>query len=266
MMGRSKITVIGAGRVGSAIAKALFNSNYTIQSIISSSIEDAKSLASATNAIYSNQYSISDDTDIVIIAVPDSNISSVADQLDIRGETVVVHTAGSVGFDIFPEMATYGKGVLYPLQTFTKSREFDLTNIPIFIEGDSDQALSAIREVANSLSERVMVVGLEKRRRMHLAAVFVSNFVNYLLSTGYELASEAELDFHLLEPLVKETIDKAFEIGPLISQTGPAVRNDSCTIEKHRDLLSYHPELRKIYNLLTDSIINKYSSENNDQF
>lgn len=265
-MGRSKITVIGAGRVGSAIAKALFNSNYTIQSIISLSKEDAKNLASATNADHSNLYRISEDTDIIIIAVPDSNISSVADQLDISGDTIVVHTAGSVGFDIFPENATYGKGVLYPLQTFTKSREFDFRDIPIFIEGDNDKTLSIIREVAESLSERVMVVGLEKRRRMHLAAVFVSNFVNYLLSTGYELASKAELDFHLLEPLVQETIDKAFEIGPLISQTGPAVRNDSGTIEKHRDLLSYHPELIKIYDLLTDSIINKYSSDKNDKF
>jgi predicted short-subunit dehydrogenase-like oxidoreductase (DUF2520 family) len=90
---------------------------------------------------------------------------------------------------------------------------------------------------------------------LHLAAVFVNNFTNHMLRTGKEIASMAGFSFEVLEPLVNETISKALDIGPENSQTGPAVRNDLNTIEKHLDLLSFSPEMQDMYREITRSII-----------
>ena len=68
----------------------------------------------------------------------------------------------------------------------------------------------------------------------------------------------AEVPFDLLKPLILETVNKAIELGPENSQTGPAVRNDLYTIEKHLELLSFSPELKLIYESITKSIISYY--------
>ena len=83
---------------------------------------------------------------------------------------------------------------------------------------------------------------------LHLAAVFVNNFTNHMLVQGREIALKAGFSFEILSPLIQETIAKALELGPENSQTGPAVRNDKNTIEKHLELLSFSPELPRIYN------------------
>jgi predicted short-subunit dehydrogenase-like oxidoreductase (DUF2520 family) len=109
--------------------------------------------------------------------------------------------------------------------------------------------------LGNSIGCQVLLIDAEHRRMIHLAAVFVSNFTNHMLTVGKELASKAGVPFELLVPLINETISKSVAVGPERSQTGPAIRNDQNTIEKHLELLSFSPELQKIYGDLTRSII-----------
>lgn len=254
-----KVSLIGAGKVGTAFARALTNRGFTLLRIISRTQESASRLARETGAEYGTDYNIHDETELVIIAVPDRELPSVAEKIVAGTNTLIVHTAGSFGLEVFPPSHNYKCGVLYPLQTFSTGRNISLLDVPLFIEGETVTTLEMLRGLALNLSEKVIVLDVESRKVLHLAAVFASNFVNFMLTCAEEVAGETGLDFILFEPLVRETFIKAFENGPSGSQTGPAVRNDINTIEKHRDLLSFNPLFREIYTILTDSIINKYT-------
>jgi predicted short-subunit dehydrogenase-like oxidoreductase (DUF2520 family) len=169
----------------------------------------------------------------------------------------VAHTAGSFGLDIFPAHLR-STGVFYPLQTFTRGRETQISNIPFLLEASDDYTGRLLQGLVSVLGASAAFMGSERRRMLHLAAVFVCNFTNFMLVSGKDITSEAGISFSILEPLIRETVNKALDAGPEKSQTGPAVRNDLITIEKHLKLLSFSPELQAIYSELTDRITEYY--------
>ena len=252
-----EVSVVGAGKVGTAFACALAKRGYTIGSVISSSVKGAEKLASRFGAVVSDRYDIPATSGLVIIAVPDSRIVKVAGDITAADDTLVLHTAGSFGLEVFPAGRNYRCGVLYPLQTFSEGRTVDLDQVPLLVEGDSPGTEKDILGLAKTLSEKTSVIDTGKRRSIHLAAVYACNFVNYMLGVAEEISGRSEIEFSLFEPLVKETINKAFELGPSNSQTGPAVRNDTITIKKQTDLLSYSPQLKELYEMVTGLIIEK---------
>jgi predicted short-subunit dehydrogenase-like oxidoreductase (DUF2520 family) len=144
------------------------------------------------------------------------------------------------------------------LQTFTIARKIVFKDLPFFLESSDKQSSAILNELAETIGGKVHFTDTEHRRMLHLAAVFVSNFSNHLLTVGKEVVSKAGFTIDVLEPLIKETIAKAMDIGPENSQTGPAVRDDQNTIEKHLELLSFSPEFRRIYSEMTRSIIEYY--------
>ena len=107
------------------------------------------------------------------------------------------------------------------------------------------------------MSDVVVDCNDDDRKLIHLSAVYVCNFVNVMLQIGDKLLENKGLDVSLFESLVKETVDKAFALGPKNALTGPAKRGDVETIERHKKLLENNHEERKIYELLTNYIINK---------
>jgi predicted short-subunit dehydrogenase-like oxidoreductase (DUF2520 family) len=115
--------------------------------------------------------------------------------------------------------------------------------------------------MAESLGGVVHFVDSEHRRMIHLAAVFICNFTNYMLTRGEEVAIKAGYSLELFKPLLAETIAKALEVGPKNSQTGPASRSDIIIVEKHLDLLSFSPELQQLYKEVTQSIISYYKDK-----
>ena len=94
------------------------------------------------------------------------------------------------------------------------------------------------------------------RLGFHLAAVFCNNFVNHLYALAERFCRTEEIDFNLLLPLIKETALRVNDLSPSVAQTGPAIRQDTDTIEKHLTLLKNYPQLTRIYTLLTESIFN----------
>jgi len=253
-----KIVIIGAGKVGSALGRALHTQGNTILKIVSRSGEKAAALASELECEYGNELLMPMDSEMVILAVNDDALYDVLGKLKAPPDTVIAHTAGSVDLGVFgSEISNHG--VFYPLQTFTHGRKYDFTSIPLFIEANNDYSEKRLKSLALSLSKKVFCLDSDKRKYIHLAAVFSCNFVNHLYGAGEEITACAGMDFKVLLPLLKETMDKASEMGPEKSQTGPAVRNDKITIEKHLELLSFSPDLQKIYRVITDSIIKKYT-------
>jgi predicted short-subunit dehydrogenase-like oxidoreductase (DUF2520 family) len=259
-MYKKRISFAGAGRVGGAICMEFYRAGYPIDLIVSESEESSMLLAKRCKASWSKKLVFPDSTDVIIVAVPDHKIKSVLNTLKCKPESLLAHTAGSFGFEVFPE-GREASGIFYPLQTFTKGRDVNFREVPLLIEATDRKSSETLEELAKSICDKVYFTDTENRRILHLAAVFVSNFTNHLLTLGKEVSLKTGYEFDILEPLIVETISKALAIGPEKSQTGPAIRNDRNTMEKQFDLLSFSPELQAIYREFTASIINYYKDK-----
>ena len=152
------------------------------------------------------------------------------------------------------------KGVFYPLQTFSKNSLVAFKEIPICIEASVTSDLKILKELGESLSEKVIEINSEERSKLHLAAVFVNNFTNYLYRISNEILAESKLPFDLLKPLIAETARKIETLSPKDVQTGPAKRNDLKTIEKHLYLLKDSP-YKQLYQQLTEAIQSSYGKK-----
>jgi predicted short-subunit dehydrogenase-like oxidoreductase (DUF2520 family) len=254
-MFHGNISFAGAGNVSAALCKKIFESGIKVDLIVSVSEKNGRTLAESCGASWSPILEFPLSTDIIIVAVPDHKLKNVLENIRCRPDTLVAHTAGSMGLDLFPEYLLK-KGVFYPLQTFSRERKIDFTDLPILLESADIQSSALLEELAASIGGKTFFVKTEQRIMLHLAAVFICNFTNHMLTGGKQVAEKAGIPFEIFYPLLRETVSKAIELGPENSQTGPAVRNDQNTIEKHLELLSFSPELSKIYKEITMAIIN----------
>lgn len=250
--------IIGAGNVATHLAAALQTAGVTIKAVWSRNIANATTLAKALSDTTTATNTLADiptDAAIYIIAVSDDAIADIAAQLPpVNG--IVAHTSGTIPANALQSAQGNGYGSFYPLQTFSKSRPIQLTDVPFFIEGDTPQTTARLHTLAAKISTRVIDANSQIRGQLHLAAVFASNFANVLWGVADDVLSKANLSLDILNPLLVETLAKAIEIGPDNAQTGPAKRNDQVTIGKHLDKIS-DPDLKEIYTRLTNLIIKR---------
>jgi predicted short-subunit dehydrogenase-like oxidoreductase (DUF2520 family) len=108
--------------------------------------------------------------------------------------------------------------------------------------------------LGKSLGCKMVVMDSEQRRYLHLAAVFTNNFTNHMLFQAKAILDAEGIDFNLLKPLAKETIEKAFFMMPELAQTGPARRGDYKTMKEHLAQIEANPELAAMYQTLSKSI------------
>lgn len=248
-----KIALIGSGNVATHLAQALKTAGLDLTQIWSRRLENAEQLAKKTGARWiSSLEELDNDIELVIVAVKDDAVASIVDQLAAFNGTVV-HTSGAVSMEVFQSKVAH-YGVLYPLQTFSLKKEVDFSTIPICIEASDAKTLLSIRQLAEQLSKNVTEVDSARRSILHLAAVFACNFPNHLYALAADLLRQYELDFDLIRPLILETAVKVQQALPAEVQTGPAVRNDELTLQRHEALLANDPHLVDIYKLLSDSI------------
>src|SRR5690554_3377844 len=248
-----KISLIGSGNLAHHLIQA-FESN--------SEIELVQVFARRKESVQSNipkEKIISDykqlkQADLYIISVSDDAIVEVSEKFPFS-DRLVVHTSGTKPIDILS--GNNRKGVFYPLQTFSKSKVVNFKEIPICLETENPEDLKLLHKVGNLISDKVFEIDSEKRKALHVAAVFVSNFVNYLYYIGEEICQENDIPFELLRPLIVEVADKINYLNPKEAQTGPAKRDDLQTINAHLEFLKDNQEKREIYKLLSNSIINR---------
>lgn len=246
-----RVVIIGSGNVAQHLAKAITKSGHAaLVQVYARHPEKLGHLLPDDKAV--SEFSAIIDADIYIISVTDDAIAVVSSQLTFEGR-LVVHTSGSVALEQLDSKNR--RGVFYPLQTFSKSKEVDFKKIPLCLESEHVKDYVVLEALANALSETVYKIDSEQRRALHVAAVFVSNFSNHLYALGSEICKENNIPFSILNPLIAETADKVNTISPIQAQTGPAVRHDKKTIEKHLDFLK-NENRKNIYTLLTNSIQN----------
>lgn len=246
--------VIGSGNVAEAMALAISRcKDLKLRQVCARNATAARILAKRCGCAYAPLGGKILPADLYILAVSDPAVPQLSATLKLKGG-VVAHTAGSLPMgEISPHNPN--RAVIYPLQTFSRGRRITFSKVPLLIEGANAASLECVREVALALSEDVREVNSAHRARIHLAAVFASNFANHMYALGEELIREAGGDFDLLRPLIKETALKAASSdSPAKVQTGPAVRNDYKAKTRHAEMLAKHAEIKNIYISISNSI------------
>ncbi len=250
-----KVSIIGSGNVAQHLIVALQNSviNGTEMELIQVFARQKTTLFHLLdfNKI-TDDWSTLAEADLYIITVSDDAIATVSEQIPYKNK-LVVHTSGGISLEAIA--SNNRKGVFYPLQTFSKNKAVDFKIIPICIESQNASDYQLLQKVAQSISDSVFAINSEQRKALHLAAVFVNNFTNYLYKIGNDICIENNVPFEILKPLIQETAEKIKQLSPNEAQTGPAIRNDIETINAHLSILSDENQ-KNIYKILTQSIQN----------
>ena len=249
------IAIIGTGNVAYTYSKVLKNNGINLKYVFARNKDRISEIENLFGVEAISDYEKLQTCDLIIIAVKDDAIGAVAEKLhNYKG--VLVHTSGTQNSTILQSVENHG--IIYPLQTLTKDYDVDFKSVPVLINASSSDVKDKLRCIAKKMSDVVIECSDEDRRYIHMNAVYVSNFVNVMLQIGEKLLKKKSLDISILEPLVRETVNKAFSMGAEKALTGPARRGDKETINKHLDLLKNTEEETEIYKLLTNYIINKY--------
>lgn len=253
-----KAVIIGAGNVGTHMAIALKQQGVHIQQIVSRTMKSAVELASKMECAFTTDISeIYTQADIYFVCVSDRAIQQVIRQLKV-GDKLVIHASGSIGIDVFYDYVQ-NYGVVYPMQTFSKFKDINYKEIPFFIEANSSENEAVLYNFLKKISPHVSVVNSQQRCIIHLCAVFACNFTNHMCTISEKLLKEQKIKFDVFKPLLRETFDKITKYSPFVSQTGPAMRNDTQVINKHLDVLSEFPEIQEIYRVISQNIISTHS-------
>lgn len=226
------VLIVGKGNVATHLYNAFFNVDVI-----------------SVNQISSRKLDSIPKADVTIIAVSDDAIEEVSSKID---NDFVVHTSGSVALHDLKNK--HRKGVFYMLQSFSKDKKVDFSNVPFCLEATNDEDYKLLEKLAKSIGKNTYKIDSTQRKTLHVAAVFVNNFTNHLYKIGYDICQEHNVPFEVLQPLIEETSEKIKSLSPEKAQTGPAIRNDKKTIKNHLNLLD--KKQQKIYKILTKSIQN----------
>ncbi len=263
-----KIIVIGTGNLGYHLCKAIENQIVDGDSAFAkadiNNVKNSLKLVgyynTSTREILEFKAPLLDSlqdlpkADLIIIATPDDSIKNVS--ASIITDAIVVHTSGSVAMEAISSHKNHG--VFYIPQSFSISRTMDFKELPICIEFNNTMAQEVLEDVGNTLSQKLTHLNSQQRGKLHIAAVYMNNFVNHCYTKAGEILKDSQIDAELLYPLMNETLAKAQDLSPLEAQTGPARRKDDQTIERHLDTLKATD--REMYEAITQSIKNTYGN------
>lgn len=244
-----KVIVIGNGNVAQHFIKVFLQTKEV--SLVQAFARKTESLLHLLpKEQITNDYKAILDADVYLISVTDNAISEVSSQLTFTNK-LVVHTSGTSNINVLNTKNR--KGVFYPLQTFSKDKAVDFSSIPICLEAENTSDYETLEILAKTISNKVYSIDSVQRSTLHVAAVFVSNFVNHMYVIGNDICQKNKIPFEILQPLIQEVATKISVLAPKDAQTGPALRNDTQTIEKHLEFLK-DSNYQDIYQLLTQSI------------
>ncbi|WP_020526268.1 Rossmann-like and DUF2520 domain-containing protein [Flexithrix dorotheae] len=253
----NRVAFVGAGNVAWHLSQAFQKAGCKITEVYSQNIENARALCEKLNSgTAKNELDFSESkAQLIVISVKDDALTDLVKQLKLPQVTqpIVVHTSGSQPLSIISDSLP-SAGVFYPLQTFSKRKEIDLSRSPVLIESNKVKDKGLLLELAKRISNYVEEVDSSARTSLHIAAVFACNFSNHLFAIAKEILNKKGLNFNLLEPLIEETVYKAFSHSPKAGQTGPAIRKDEEIIQKHLLALKENASYQQLYELLTRSI------------
>lgn len=247
-----KIAILGSGNVAYHLAKMFKEKNIPISQIFGRNEKDLQEISEQFEIPFSTTELA--DAELYFIAVNDDAVAAISKNIKNQN-SLVAHTSGSLPKEILE--GNYRKASFYPLQTFSKSKMLQYSEIPFFVEAENEADSQILENLALKISEKVMKSDYEKRKYIHLTAVFACNFVNHLFARAKEISDSQQIPFHYFLPLIKETTTKIEKIEPKLAQTGPAIRNDEKILQLHEALITEEEHL-KIYQVMNESIKKMY--------
>lgn len=248
-----KISILGAGNVATQLALAFKKAGHEIVEVYNRSNDAGMDLARTVGASFTSNLETLKPAEVFIVAVKDDAIAEIALGL-AKSDAIVAHTSGTKSMALL-ERCSSNPGIFYPLQTMKKSTKVDFRNVPVLIEGSNNFTAQKLQLLAKTISQNIHLVDEQQRQWIHIAAVFANNFTNHLYDLSEKMLAGQNLPFDILKPLIFKSIENLSQYSPAEIQTGPAVRKDFQTIEKHMQLLADDTRLQKIYEILTESII-----------
>ena len=263
-MSKPKLTIIGAGRVGTTLG-LLFNrkSVFEIGSLVSRSLSSSRKAAEIIGAgVPHDGLAGIAAADLILIAVPDAQIRQIDEELCSIGvvgpETTIFHCSGSLTSDDLSRSMLAGAGVasIHPVFTFADPAEAAdrFHGVPCFIEGD-EAACAELKGVFERIGARVLPIDSGSKPLYHAASVFASNYLLALLSISERLLVTAGVPsveaLAVTRSLVEKTVSNAYELGIPSALTGPIARGDAEIIKSHIDELgALDPQLALLYRFL----------------
>lgn len=253
---KTSINIIGNGNV----ARHLYQAFSTVDAVLIQQVvvrNQEANVAHFGKATIIHDITTLQPATVTILAVSDTAVSLVSEQIPFENE-LVVHVSGSTDLSVLHPKNR--QGVLYPLQSFSANKAMDYASLPFCIEAQYSNDLEIIRQLVTNISTIIFDIDSFQRKKIHLAAVFVNNFVNHLYHIAADICQENEIPFAILQPLMQETLSKTATQSPLLAQTGPAKRGDLPTIALQLAQLE-NPHYQQIYTSITQSIQQLYEQK-----
>jgi predicted short-subunit dehydrogenase-like oxidoreductase (DUF2520 family) len=254
------ISIVGAGNVAYHLGRVFIARGLTVRYVCNRTPEKGEELAKRLGASYVDHVSKMEfkPHELVFLCVGDDTILEIAHSRTWN-DALLVHTSGSFETDQLNTAANY-YGAFYPFQTFRKEIDIEWKEVPICVEGESEESAERLKQLGQLMAENVIVLSSEKRKKLHLMGVITNNFVYYLINQVKQYAHVNELPLSFIHPLLSQTVSNVLE-NAMDLQTGPAKRGDKKTMLGHLDLLKNDAELYSIYKELSKAIYKKYHHE-----
>jgi predicted short-subunit dehydrogenase-like oxidoreductase (DUF2520 family) len=254
-----KVVIIGSGKLARALCPVLLKNEIQIDQIFSRNLEHAKNLATPYKIRFTDDYNILEkNADLYLVCVNDDAITEVSESLSRHLDPTdrICHTSGSRGVAAISGYFHH-RACLWPMQSFSHNTQVNWSEVPIFLSG-SDSILEEIEKMCRRISQKVYRLDEEKKKWVHVAAVFANNFSNYNLTITKKILDSCGVPLDVMEPMMDNMMRNVFHIGPANTQSGPANRGDRETIEMHRKmLLEKFPEYENLYLLFSEIILQK---------
>jgi len=245
------IVIIGSGNVASVMGRKALAAGHRIVQVAGRNGLEVEALAKMLQASAGDLDHIDLHAMLYMLCISDKALPLVHQWFQ-HPKAIVVHTAGSVSMDVLAPVAK-NYGVLWPLQSIRKEAD-PIPPFPLIIDANTPECLTVLQDFGATISSDLQQMNDEARSKMHLAAVVAGNFSNHLFALVKDYCDAEQLNMNLLLPLLRETADRIIYAHPREMQTGPAIRGDQATMEKHLEMLGNYPELKQLYQLFSNLI------------
>jgi predicted short-subunit dehydrogenase-like oxidoreductase (DUF2520 family) len=251
------IFVVGAGRAGMALVKALLRTRHRILGTWNRSAAASARVRAVTQApaFHGRIPQAASGASLLLLCVTDDALPQMAQMLVKDGLVskgmVVAHVAGALDSTVLKDARDAGASVgsVHPVASFSEEAVLQV-GTHFAVEGDA-QALKVLRPLVEDLGGTPLVIDAGQKPRYHAALVFAANYSVTLAATAMQLLTQAGLNEKdaatILGPLVEGTARNIRREGVVAALTGPITRGDTNTVRVHMDALRDTPDLRLLY-------------------